>query len=266
MADKKIALRMLLGGLHYTASELIKENPTYAAKFKGINAVLQWKSEPDGPNTYTIIKETTIEFNDDGIHDKPDFVMINKDLDQALEIFKGRYPITEAIQKGDVEVIGDKEKLLKITFYLMDLIPTIGELSGVPSTLDDVQLKQKMQIKALFYYVGRGLEVVSRSNEEFQEEFEELDGIFQWNVLGVSTYLIAKKGIFDVVYDATHDAPDVIFTVEDFNIAKDILMGQLDGTSAYMAGDLNIQADLQMGMKFAEVSEILVEELTDLLS
>ncbi len=129
-----------------------------------------------------------------------------------------------------------------------------------------MDLKEKMQIKALFYYVGRGLEVVSRTNEDFQEEFEMLDGIFQWNVGEVSMYLEAKEGIFDVYYDVTHDEPDVTFTVEDIDKAKEILMGKLDGTAAYMAGDLKIAGDIQMGMKFAEVSEILVEELADLLS
>ncbi|HUY01031.1 MAG TPA: SCP2 sterol-binding domain-containing protein [Candidatus Deferrimicrobium sp.] len=131
MTKKKIALRMLLGGLHYCASELIKEDPNYKAKIEGINAIMQWKSVPDGPNTYTIIKDTKIEFNDDGIHEHPDFTMICKDLDLGLEIFKGRNPISKAIKNGDIEVIGDKEKLLKITFYLEDLIPLIGELAGV---------------------------------------------------------------------------------------------------------------------------------------
>lgn len=129
-----------------------------------------------------------------------------------------------------------------------------------------MNLKEKMQIKALFYYVGRGLEVVSRSNEEFQETFETLDGIFQWHVGEVSMYLEAKEGIFDVHYDVTHDEPDVTFTVEDIAIAKDILMGKMEGTAAYMSGDLGIAGDIQMGVKFAEVSGILVEELADLLS
>ncbi|NVM30811.1 MAG: hypothetical protein HWN65_18370 [Candidatus Helarchaeota archaeon] len=131
MADTKIALRMLIGGLHYCSSELIKLDPAYKEKFAGIDAVLQWKSEPDGPNTYTIIKDAKIEFNDDGIHENPTYTMISKDLHQALDIYKGRNPLSDAIRNGDIDVIGDKEALLKITFYLVDLIPLIGELAGV---------------------------------------------------------------------------------------------------------------------------------------
>ncbi len=130
MANKIIALRMLIGGLHYCCSELIKLDPAYKEKIARINAILQWKSEPDGPRTYTIIKDAKIEFNDDGIYENPTYTMISKDLDQALEIFKGRNPISNAIKKGEIEVIGNKDELLKITFYLEDLIPLIGELAG----------------------------------------------------------------------------------------------------------------------------------------
>ncbi|MHA1265462.1 MAG: SCP2 sterol-binding domain-containing protein [Candidatus Helarchaeota archaeon] len=130
MEKKIISLRMLLGALHYCASWLIKLKPDYKERIAKINAILQWKSEPEGPNTYTIIKDGAIDFNEDGIHDNPDFTMISKDLDQALEIFKGRYLLSDAIKNGDVEVTGNKDELLKITFYLEELVPLLGELTG----------------------------------------------------------------------------------------------------------------------------------------
>jgi putative sterol carrier protein len=127
--------------------------------------------------------------------------------------------------------------------------------------------KEILQTKALFYFVGKGLEIVSKTNEDFQEEFEDLDGVFQWEVCEtVKTYLIAKKGKFEVHLDATHDQPAVTFTVAEFDKARDILTGKIDGTSAYMAGDMNIMGDIQMGMKFAKVSEFLLEALSDLVS
>ncbi|NVM53998.1 MAG: hypothetical protein HWN66_09890 [Candidatus Helarchaeota archaeon] len=131
MSEKKrLALRILLGGLHYCCSELLKIDPAYKEKIASVDAVLQWKSVPDGPNTYTIIKDSKIEFNDDGIHENPDFTMINNDIVQALEIYKGSYPLSEAIKNGDVEVIGDKDEILKITFWVEVLIPLIGDLTG----------------------------------------------------------------------------------------------------------------------------------------
>lgn len=131
MEKKKIALRMLLGALHYCATELMKVDSDYKAKMEKINATMQWKSEPDGPNTYTIIKDGKIEFNDDGIIDNPTYTMSSNDLDQALEIFKGRYPVSEAIKKGDIAVTGNKDELIAMTFYLEAFIPLLGPLTGV---------------------------------------------------------------------------------------------------------------------------------------
>ncbi|MDD1779231.1 MAG: SCP2 sterol-binding domain-containing protein [Candidatus Helarchaeota archaeon] len=126
--------------------------------------------------------------------------------------------------------------------------------------------KQILQAKALCYFVGKGLEVISRTNEDFQELFEELDGIFQWIICEeVMAYMVAKKGVFNTTLDATNDAATVTFAVADFDKARDILTGKIDGTSAYMAGDLNIMGDVQMGMKFAQLSEFLVNDLSDLV-
>jgi len=130
-----------------------------------------------------------------------------------------------------------------------------------------MNIKELLQIKALYYFVGKGLEIISRTNEDFEEQFGELDGIFQWNVADeVFAYMIANKGKFDATLDATHDAPTVTFVVQDVEKAKEILTGKIDGTSAYMAGDLNIMGDLQMGMKFAQLSDFLVNALSDLVS
>jgi hypothetical protein len=129
LEKKKIALRMLLGMLHYNANELAKLDADYKAKLDQINASMQWKS-PD-VNTYTIIKDGKVEFNEDGIMDNPTFTISCDDLDLALEIFKGRNPISEAIKNEQVAVTGDKDALLKITFYLEAFIPLLGELTGV---------------------------------------------------------------------------------------------------------------------------------------
>jgi hypothetical protein len=129
--DKKVMeLTLLLGGLHYCASELAKIDSAYKQKLEGIDIVFQWKAEPDGPNTYTVIKDSTIEFVNDAVHESPTFTVIGRDLDLALRIFKGIYVISEAVKNDDVEFIGDKQEFLNYTFYLEDLVPYIGELTG----------------------------------------------------------------------------------------------------------------------------------------
>ena len=130
MEKKAIELTVLLGAIHYCASELINLDPAFKQKFKGIDIIIQWKSEPNGPNTYTIIKDSKIEFKADAIHKTPTVTLKNNNLDQALKIFKGKYLISNAIKNGDVAVIGDKQKILQCTFYLEDLVPYLAELTG----------------------------------------------------------------------------------------------------------------------------------------
>ncbi|MDD1779230.1 MAG: hypothetical protein LUQ65_13775 [Candidatus Helarchaeota archaeon] len=130
MDKKEMELTLLLGAIHYCANELAKLDPAFKQKLKGIDAVIQWKSVPNGPNFYAIIKDQKIEFKTDAIHKNPTFTWIGKDVGQAITIFKGIYLISNAIKKGDVEVIGDKAKTLQLTFYLEDLVPYLGELTG----------------------------------------------------------------------------------------------------------------------------------------
>jgi hypothetical protein len=130
MDKKQMELTLLLGAIHYCANELAKIDAGFKQKLKGIDAIIQWKSVPDGPNTYTIIKDSKIEFKPDAIHKNPTYTMTGKDVAQAIEIFKGNYLISNAIKKGDVAVVGDKQKLLSILFYLEDLVPYLGELTG----------------------------------------------------------------------------------------------------------------------------------------
>ncbi|MHA1651453.1 MAG: hypothetical protein ACTSYB_14785 [Candidatus Helarchaeota archaeon] len=130
MEKKKMALTLLLGALHYCASELVNIDPAYKQKLTGIDIVFQYKTEPDGPNSYAILKDSRIEYKIDAIHENPTFVVTTNDLDLALKIFKGKYLISEAIKQGDVEVIGDKQEILKYTFFLEDLVPYLGDLTG----------------------------------------------------------------------------------------------------------------------------------------
>jgi len=123
-------LTLLVGALHYCANELIKMDPAYKQKLKGVDAIIQWKSLPNGPNAYTIIKDSKIEFKANAIHKTPTYTLSNKSLGQAITIFKGIYLISNAIKKGDVEVIGDKQKVIPLMFYLEDLVPYLGELTG----------------------------------------------------------------------------------------------------------------------------------------
>ena len=130
-----------------------------------------------------------------------------------------------------------------------------------------MSVKDKLQVKVLLYFMAKGLEEISNTDEDFQEDFEDFEAVIQWNVGDdIHMYLIIQEGKVKGFLDAVADDPTVNFSVEELDKAKEILSGQVDGTSAYMSGDLKMEGDMQAGMKMGQVAEYLQEALGDLMS
>lgn len=130
-----------------------------------------------------------------------------------------------------------------------------------------MSVKDVLQTKVLLYIMGKGLEEVSSTNEEFKEEFEDLDATIQW-VIGdnVKMYLKVEGGKFTSFMDAEAEAPTVTLTVEDYGKAKEILTGATDGTSAYMSGDLKLTGEMAIAMKMGQVTEFIKDALGELMA
>lgn len=127
-------------------------------------------------------------------------------------------------------------------------------------------VKEILQTKVMLYIMGKGLEELSKIDEEFQEEIEDFEAILQWNVGdAIQMYLEFADGKVIAHLDEGADDPTVTFTVEDYAKAREILSGQTDGTSAYMSGDLKMEGDMQAGMRMGQLGEFLQEALGDLL-
>ncbi len=130
-----------------------------------------------------------------------------------------------------------------------------------------MDVKEVLQTKVMLYIMGKGLEELSKIDEEFQEEIEDFEAVLQWNVGdNIKMYLDIADGKVTSYLDAEHDDPTVTFTVEDMAKAREILSGEVDGTSAYMSGDLKMEGDMQAGMRMGQLGEFLQEALGDLLS
>lgn len=130
-----------------------------------------------------------------------------------------------------------------------------------------MSMKEVLQSKVLLYIMGKGLEEVSATNEEFQEEFEDLDATIQW-VIGdnVKMYLKVEGGKFTAFMDEQAEEPTVTLTVEDYAKAKEILTGATDGTSAYMSGDLKLTGEMSVAMKMGQVTEFIKDALGELMA
>ncbi|NVM30814.1 MAG: SCP2 sterol-binding domain-containing protein [Candidatus Helarchaeota archaeon] len=129
-----------------------------------------------------------------------------------------------------------------------------------------VNVKEVLQTKVMVFIMAKGLEELSKIDEEFQEEIEDFEAILQWNIASdIRMYLAISDGRITAHMDAEHDDPTVTFIVEDYAKARAILGGEIDGTSAYMSGDLKMDGEMQAGMRMGQLGEFLTEALGDIL-
>ena len=127
-------------------------------------------------------------------------------------------------------------------------------------------VKEILQTKVMLYIMGSGLQELSKIDDEFKEELEDYEVILAWHVADdIKMYLEIKDMKITPVMDAEHDEPTVTFIVDSYSKAREILTGEVDGTSAYMSGDLKMEGEMQAGMRFGQLAEFLQEALGDLL-
>ena len=121
--------------------------------------------------------------------------------------------------------------------------------------------KKEFQVKMMFYIMAKGFEEIAKVDEEFQEDLEDIDGIVQWNIGNIRAYLKFDEGKYSFEMDAEADDPDVTMILEDIEFARQFFSGEVDGTSAYMSGDLKIEGNLQVTMTYGSLAEYLGDYL-----
>lgn len=122
--------------------------------------------------------------------------------------------------------------------------------------------KKEFQVKMMFYIMAKGFEEIAKVDEEFQEDLEDIEGIVQWNIGNIRAYLKFEEGKYTFVMDEEADDPDVTMILEDIEFARQFFNGEVDGTSAYMSGDLKIEGNLQLTMTYGSLAEYLGDYLT----
>jgi len=121
--------------------------------------------------------------------------------------------------------------------------------------------KKEFQVKMMFYIMAKGFEEIAKVDEEFQEDLEDIEGIVQWNIGNIRAYLKFDEGKYSFEMDAEADDPDVTMILEDIEFARQFFSGEVDGTSAYMSGDLKIEGNLQLTMTYGSLAEYLGDYL-----
>ncbi len=121
--------------------------------------------------------------------------------------------------------------------------------------------KVEFQAKMMFYMMCKSLEEIVKVDEELQEEMEDFEGKIQWKIASFKGYQIIEEGKYSFVMDEEIDDADLTMIIEDSEVARGFFSGEIDGTSAYMSGDLKIEGDLQLAMAYGSLAEFIQDYL-----
>ena len=101
-------------------------------------------------------------------------------------------------------------------------------------------------------------------NEDLKEELEDMDITVQQVLtdVGKKFWLTAKDGKLDYG-EGDVDNPSFTFSCT-MAVGAGMIYGEVDATSAYMAGDITVEGNLQDAMAFQEIIELAVEAFEDL--
>jgi putative sterol carrier protein len=106
---------------------------------------------------------------------------------------------------------------------------------------------------------------ISVENEDLKEELEDMDIAIQFILSDVDrkSFMTVKDGILDY---GEGDVDNPSFTLSaNLEVGAGIMLGEVDATSAYMAGDITVEGNLQDAMAFQEIIELALEAYEDLI-
>ena len=129
------------------------------------------------------------------------------------------------------------------------------------------EIKEKMDAGAAASDVNDTLKVyelfkqVAEENEDLKEELEDMDIAIQMVITDADKrfWLKAHDGTMEFG-EGDVDNPSFTFSATK-EVAAGMLFGEVDATSAYMAGDITVEGNLQDAMAFQEIIELALEAL-----
>jgi len=136
---------------------------------------------------------------------------------------------------------------------LLKKIKTAQDAGAASASADDLKL--------MYEFVKQ----ISKENEDLKEELEDMDIAISQILTDIDKkyWLTVKEG--DLQY-GEGDVDNPSFTMSStLEVGAGILMGEVDATSAYMAGDITVEGNLQDAMAFQEIIELALEAYEDLV-
>ena len=104
---------------------------------------------------------------------------------------------------------------------------------------------------------------ISETDEDLKEELEAIDISLQLNISGFEENFWFRVSDGSISYgEGNIESPSFTFTTTMI-ISFGMLFGEIDATSAYMAGDITVEGNLQDAMTFQEIIELSLEVFED---
>ena len=103
---------------------------------------------------------------------------------------------------------------------------------------------------------------IANSSEDVADEIKGMKKKFQFDLGGSIDFWLKIEADKVSSGRGKIDNPDCTLIMTDENMAN-LISGQLDGASAYMAGELQIQGSLADATKFATILEIIHDEFEE---
>ena len=105
---------------------------------------------------------------------------------------------------------------------------------------------------------------IAEENEDLKEELEDMDIAIQMIITDANArfWLKAHDGTLEFG-EGDVDNPSFTFSATK-EVGAGMLFGEVDATSAYMAGDITVEGNLQDAMAFQEIIELAIEAFEDL--
>ena len=106
---------------------------------------------------------------------------------------------------------------------------------------------------------------IAEENDDLKEELEDMDITIQMILTdaGNRFWLKAHDGTLEFG-EGDVDNPSFTFSATK-EVGAGLLFGEVDATSAYMAGDITVEGNLQDAMAFQEIIELALEAVEDML-
>ncbi|MFX1406750.1 MAG: SCP2 sterol-binding domain-containing protein [Promethearchaeota archaeon] len=105
---------------------------------------------------------------------------------------------------------------------------------------------------------------IGEENEDLKEELEDMDITVQMIVTDSDAKYWMKATEGSLTYgEGDVDNPSFTFSATK-EVGIGMLFGEVDATSAYMAGDITVEGNLQDAMAFQEIIELAIEAIEDL--